>query len=182
MQVPHSSNHSLQEIIGVQHEKEVLAAVINHIDTKHPKLESMMLELPPEYEKSGEWKWGDDFFWKLAEYYSAKKVHIIAGDTKLWDVYNLKNTEEAVQLLAKNSFGFFIRERMLVFAGLFNGKLIKHRNEAMNDVFNIEKPEVTVIGGVHAKYLKKKILMFITQFLACPILNQLPSWLMKNIL
>jgi len=143
------------EIIGAYHRGENLKnGLISYIDSKYPDLESMMLELPPGYKKLGE----SDlfpllFFDEVASYYEEKGVHIIPGDRKYLDVYgwSLDEALDKMQEDPNKYSGLLAWKSLLAF---FNGKLIRHRNKGLNEAFTEEQPEVSVVGGLHGKYLK----------------------------
>ncbi len=141
------------EIIGVSHaRKEISEVVAGYIDCKHPNLESILIELSPEYKQfEGN---GDDFFRPMADYFESKGVRVIPGDRKRWDVMGLSG-EEAVDMYHNNPLKFVALETVSIYLGLLNGKLFKDRDEDMDALCKQEKPDVVVVGGSHAKYIKE---------------------------
>lgn len=142
-----------REIIGVNHEGEKLRdAVLNYVDSKHPNLKKIMLELAPSYEITHS---NDSFFTHMAKHYQEKDVEVIIGDRKHWNVLG-SSLEEILDMHKNNPLKLYFKTKLGLCKGFFNGKLFKDRNQDMNILFNEQKPEVTIVGGFHAKYLKEK--------------------------
>ncbi|MFH1064398.1 MAG: hypothetical protein V1729_04925 [Candidatus Woesearchaeota archaeon] len=140
------------EIIGVTHSRnEISQVVAMYIDQNHPNLESIMLELPPEYKRLD----GNEypFFRPMADYYESKGVRVIPGDRKRWAVMGL-SYDEAVDMYHNNFLKFITLDYISTYVGFLNGRLFRDRNQDMDALCKQEKPEVVVVGAIHAKYLK----------------------------
>ena len=147
------------EIIGVIHEEgnvNLIDAVLTYIDARYPNLHSIMLETPPDYEYFQKHGWNVPmWFSDVAEYYKLKRVRIIHGDIKRGELMG-KSSEEVLEILQRDLAEY---NRLFSFGmckGFFNGNLLRNRNKGLDSMFQQEKPEVSVVGAVHGKYLKKR--------------------------
>lgn len=142
-------------ILGVSHIGEFKDDVIRYIDANHPEFESIMLELPPGWEGMQEYdfitKKKDPFFKPIAEYYQDKGRKIVVGDTAYRDILKPLEAHIDGNQNTKELLRYFY-----TFTGFLDGRVIKNRNEAMQKVFQEEQPDITLVGGMHAKYLKKQ--------------------------
>lgn len=142
-----------REIIGVRHSGDIVRdATITYINELHPDLQSIMLELSPGYEMT---QGDDNFFLPIAEYYKERGVRVIPGDTRRWDVLGL-TLEEVIEMRKKNPIKFHLLETIGVYKGLLNSMVMEHRDKGIEEVFDAEEPEVTLVGINHAIYLKKQ--------------------------
>ena len=143
------------EIIGVRHTKpSVKTAVMNYIDSKYPDLDLIRLELHP-YHFLFDDAYYDDFFGDMAKHYRANGVEVICADVRRFDIYGL-TPEAAIRLWQYNPVKFLLKERWGMFSGYFDGRLIDVRDKAMDEVFRVTQPDVVVVGGTHARYLKEQ--------------------------
>lgn len=166
------------EIIGVQHVRGIERAVMDYLDRKYPSLQNLMLELPPGYDVLKSHKLAPPFFTKLADYYQERGVRIIPGDRLYWNQYCLSG-EEVVEAVEKNGRAGFRalcregkrrREEAIkkineeidredgwwVDFGWCLERIMHDRNRDMHKLFRKENPEVSVMGGGHARYLKQR--------------------------
>ena len=146
------------EIIGVTHcGNNLRNEVIKHIEKNHPNLESLMLELTPGMEvmPSG---WFED----MAEHFDKKGTRIIKGDIGRLKLYGCNTAEELTDLMENHTLKFIGKELHLISkigAHLmlpWKTRFLEIRDGEMNKVYEEEKPEVVVVGGMHANYLKQK--------------------------
>ena len=145
------------EIIGVRHkEAEIKQAVIEYVDAYYPNLENIMLELLPGYD------WlrqngilADDFFSDIAVHYEARGVRIIPCDRKRLEMVGL-TLKEYLCMAQQNINKLRELEAKAIILGLFNGQLFGGRNKDFNEVFQQERPAVSIVGAFHGRYMKRQ--------------------------
>ncbi len=145
----------IMNLIGVVHKNEYLEALISIIKDRYPNGPlSLMLEIPtdlPEvvynaYGKNFSIKDKDryscvpNFFGPLALYYDSGGTRIIFGDI---------GRQIRIKDKKPKSTGY---TRALVDHLFFH-----KRDRAMTDIIMKERPEVVVVGRLHADYIKKQI-------------------------
>ena len=175
----------MREIIGVAHSgKLVQDAIINYLASQHPNLESLMLEVPENWEDDVAGCLMNPFFIDIGDELANYDIDVIAGDRKYWDIYGgynkvLKKGQPLLDAPMPKSFQDSLRleSKLVAFKlwgntkrnlGYFTGKTVTQRNQDMAEVAMQYDPDVVVVGMEHASYLKKKVfpevkLVFITE-------------------
>ena len=140
--INHFPDILMMEILGVPHSHEYLNAIDKYISDKYGEgLESLMLEIPPLPEWVCLHQLQDGFFSDLARKYQETGTRIIYGDL---------NGAMPIREDAGSFAKFFHGINLYVIGNLF-----RSRNKGMAEAVRAENPELVVVGGAHAIYLKK---------------------------
>lgn len=169
----------MNEIIGVMHVDWNLEKLIELIDLNFGTPKSLMLELPPNWrELKGRWKDLEGrlnklpYFFKLANEYEKRGTEIIAGDKNYYVIEpqyskeylefeeKLRKVEmhpETIKEWKKSLrivIGELIRYNAILGWNLLHLSKHKKKNEGILEVFDETNPELTVVGGAHARFLR----------------------------
>ncbi|MBI2672292.1 hypothetical protein HYX16_05135 [Candidatus Woesearchaeota archaeon] len=135
---------SLELLIGVLHNKSYLDLTKEIIDRNYPEgPESLMLELPFSLPTA-------PFFGNLETTYKEKGTRIIYGDK--YRIHIPRNKDFLRSLDWINFLIFAMVDAVLV---SIDYPFIRKRDKKMLEVIEKEKPQVAVVGGLHANYIKK---------------------------
>lgn len=160
----------MANLIGVYHTDRNLEKLIEYVSDNYGVPSSMMLEIPPYWREVIDKPLGrnNNYFFHLAKQFEDKGSRIIAGDKNFGviiskDLYNKLNevfSEGAktfrgkVNLITRRLF-LGLKAKIIVETNLNNPKKSLFRNQGFLEIFEEEKPELTIIGDSHAQYIKK---------------------------
>ena len=155
-------------IIGLApHEDQFIDSVDAFVSAQYPTgLESIMVELPPSWSDPHQRTYVE-FFSEFIRRYESRGVRIIYGDTKR-GLTKPEKIKKYQGILTKLECGlghlvswkekldltwFIISTR--VWDGLIKGSS-RYRDRGMIQVIERENPQLIVVGGFHADYLKQR--------------------------
>lgn len=133
------------ELIGVPHLEKILRDVIFYLREVYLEgIESLMVELPPNWPELSSLGFHDGFFGELANVYQRNGTKIIYGDR----ARNIPKLHRFWNYIGRHFNGArYAIEEFTIHKG----------SKGMIDAIKEEKPEVVVVGRSHADYIKRAI-------------------------
>lgn len=132
------------KLIGVPHLNNVVEEVDRYIDETHPEgIESLMVELPPNWHALSRLGFFDGFFDELAKRHEKRGTRIIYGDRR-------RKISETSHL-----FRYAILRYLEVFKRAIEELTTHKPSKGMVEAIKDEEPQVVVVGAFHSNYIKK---------------------------
>lgn len=166
------------ELIGTFHEKQFIPDVVKYLDKNHPNLETLMLQLEPNWRKvnrkckrmlydalvpyfgrkdASDMSRGvdkPDFFAELEKIYKNKGVRIVYGNDDCDAIDSVRF--EIKTSLKPQKDGTATYTSFSVYDPIYTYK-IKERNEKLISVIKRENPEAAIIGLCRTNYIKRRM-------------------------